>query len=75
MHLQAQSNNARCFNTQPRGGGCVRDKARMLAPVLFQHTAARRRLQIKGTEPNGSVYVSTHSRAEAAAYCFVNIYD
>ena len=34
---------------------------------MFQHTAARRRLQLKGMIKELSVKVSTHSRAEAAA--------
>ena len=32
------------FNTQPRGGGCDRDNQIVNVIVMFQHTAARRRL-------------------------------
>ncbi len=60
-------NLIRCFNTQPRGGGC------RLAPALppplleFQHTAARRRLPRFWLSSKLRSSVSTHSRAEAAA--------
>ena len=37
----------------------------------FQHTAARRRLQIFGNKWYSADGVSTHSRAEAAAVCIV----
>ena len=36
----------RSFNTQPRGGGCKYCRAILMMYVLFQHTAARRRLLI-----------------------------
>ena len=35
-----------CFNTQPRGGGCAYGRLKQLSHSKFQHTAARRRLQI-----------------------------
>ena len=35
-----------CFNTQPRGGGCQIVNVRHLIVLMFQHTAARRRLPI-----------------------------
>ena len=99
----------KCFNTQPRGGGCdgsvilnkilaVSTHSRAEAAAssqtnqksnwLFQHTAARRRLRwgisfrsawiCFNTQPRGggcfnhwaadkTEWVSTHSRAEAAA--------
>ena len=34
-----------CFNTQPRGGGCVLQYIGEDLWIKFQHTAARRRLQ------------------------------
>ena len=83
----------RSFNTQPRGGGCARDcttcqaillfqhtAARRRLPQnmpwncncwMFQHTAARRRLQRSRNSSFVSRSVSTHSRAEAAAFSFV----
>ena len=56
------------FNTQPRGGGCFESICIKQAIFEFQHTAARRRLRgflspYFVTDP-----VSTHSRAEAAAF-------
>ena len=33
-----------CFNTQPRGGGCLSQIILRLIKSMFQHTAARRRL-------------------------------
>ena len=33
-----------CFNTQPRGGGCLMESLIKAINLLFQHTAARRRL-------------------------------
>ena len=33
-----------CFNTQPRGGGCILRGLKRLKQAKFQHTAARRRL-------------------------------
>ena len=39
-----------CFNTQPPEGGCSRCLFGWFSLVVFQHTAARRRL------PNGSVF-------------------
>ena len=35
----------KCFNTQPRGGGCLSHFLTSLYTVKFQHTAARRRLR------------------------------
>ena len=35
-----------CFNTQPRGGGCLYGNHTQPIQALFQHTAARRRLHI-----------------------------
>ena len=58
----------RCFNTQPRGGGCDTRNALLLTLGKFQHTAARRRLPIKKSSLSIGTSVSTHSRAEAAAF-------
>ena len=55
------------FNTQPRGGGCSYAKDGSPRFNVFQHTAARRRLPYVGIPGSGKSYVSTHSRAEAAA--------
>ena len=56
-----------CFNTQPPEGGCSQKLLTIAVLVVFQHTAARRRL------PNTALIgvkfdsVSTHSRPKAAA--------
>ena len=55
------------FNTQPRGGGCLCIPFFQLFVLAFQHTAARRRLRELTTYSVIMDYVSTHSRAEAAA--------
>ena len=34
----------KCFNTQPRGGGCSLKSSYVSLHTMFQHTAARRRL-------------------------------
>ena len=39
----------------------------IMAPLMFQHTAARRRLRVCQVELDIRFNVSTHSRAEAAA--------
>ena len=56
------------FNTQPRGGGCHRDFCTKRIQCLFQHTAARRRLPYTISTLFKNCDVSTHSRAEAAAF-------
>ena len=56
-----------CFNTQPRGGGCLKVFDLGLQFDKFQHTAARRRLLFQCLPINIFDRVSTHSRAEAAA--------
>ena len=55
------------FNTQPRGGGCTAHVGELARPSRFQHTAARRRLHAFDYYVSTGEYVSTHSRAEAAA--------
>ena len=58
---------SKCFNTQPRGGGCFVHIHTGKVQKMFQHTATRRRL-LRGHICIGyKLYVSTHSRAEAAA--------
>ena len=59
-----------CFNTQPRGGGCAQAIAFISHNVMFQHTAARRRLLSSVISSLRLITVSTHSRAEAAASQF-----
>ena len=55
------------FNTQPRGGGCLQFDRNLTSVNGFQHTAARRRLQLEEANKRIQELVSTHSRAEAAA--------
>ena len=55
------------FNTQPRGGGCIKPFLGLYFFVKFQHTAARRRLLHSKSLITTKALVSTHSRAEAAA--------
>ena len=63
------------FNTQPHEGGCLPPTGGSGRTGLFQHTAARRRLPIRSGKANQYTKVSTHSRAEAAAFgnAFVTI--
>ena len=56
------------FNTQPPEGGCGKSDIVILTSDLFQHTAARRRLQIRAPRRVQLKRVSTHSRPKAAAY-------
>ena len=56
-----------CFNTQPPEGGCVFSHGNILTALVFQHTAARRRLLTGNQSTNSSFIVSTHSRPKAAA--------
>ena len=39
-----RTRQGRRFNTQPRGGGCIRKQQAIKPDLQFQHTAARRRL-------------------------------
>ena len=55
------------FNTQPPEGGCELKPLFLLENIEFQHTAARRRLQIQKPRLPVLVSVSTHSRPKAAA--------
>ena len=55
------------FNTQPRRGGCIALFGLDCDILLFQHTAAQRRLPVEYIHKIALEGVSTHSRAEAAA--------
>ena len=59
------------FNTQPRGGGCIKKSHFLILILLFQHTAARRRLLSVAYIKKPLAGVSTHSRAEAAAIVLI----
>ena len=54
------------FNTQPPEGGWHTSFANALSNVMFQHTAARRRLGLQSKNIDFIVEVSTHSRPKAA---------
>ena len=55
-----------CFNTQPPEGGWVRSSSPSSLSHLFQHTAARRRLDFRRWVRQHNKFVSTHSRPKAA---------
>ena len=55
------------FNTQPPEGGCPGPGRHRCHAKLFQHTAARRRLRLRGHTGPLCSGVSTHSRPKAAA--------
>ncbi len=59
--------NGISFNTQPREGGCKAVVKVLLTTLMFQHTAARRRLHTIFLYDTFLINVSTHSRAKAAA--------
>ena len=54
------------FNTQPPEGGWTKNLTRIITHWLFQHTAARRRLDIPDAQTADISLVSTHSRPKAA---------
>ena len=54
------------FNTQPPEGGWMDRLTTVAREVVFQHTAARRRLEGKGLYQQAWGLVSTHSRPKAA---------
>ena len=54
------------FNTQPPEGGWSCSYCITVWIALFQHTAARRRLEAELTTPQRPTAVSTHSRPKAA---------
>ena len=56
----------RCFNTQPPEGGWPFAHHIKTAMMLFQHTAARRRLEVLRSIGGVTEEVSTHSRPKAA---------
>ena len=55
------------FNTQPPEGGCMKALMSAMSLLLFQHTAARRRLPTPSRIAIRGWGVSTHSRPKAAA--------
>ena len=57
----------RGFNTQPPEGGCLKRLMNKRKELVFQHTAARRRLLLVFCIEPGYHLVSTHSRPKAAA--------
>ena len=54
------------FNTQPPEGGWFLERVFAAAQVVFQHTAARRRLGHQRPSERKKMVVSTHSRPKAA---------
>ena len=56
------------FNTQPHEGGCSLQSDSQRQEIQFQHTAARRRLQVHQIYGSNAHGVSTHSRTKAAAW-------
>ena len=55
-----------CFNTQPPEGGWMIKFAMSIRRLMFQHTAARRRLVLSLGLLTSPFTVSTHSRPKAA---------
>ena len=68
-YREAQRPNG--FNTQPPEGGCKTD-GYLKPDLVFQHTAARRRLACEILFRRHGAFVSTHSRPKAAvrSFCF-----
>ena len=63
------------FNTQPPEGGWGIYDTTLNLDHLFQHTAARRRLDDRSVRPINRSEVSTHSRPKAAGYIFSCLVD
>ena len=61
------------FNSQPPEGGCAAAAVISMSIMLFQLTAARRRLHALGFVLVNNAGVSTHSRPKAAAHDQQNI--
>ena len=59
-----ENNRWKSFNTQPPEGDCPANQLSGL-PLLFQHTAARRRLVLDSHSTQFVIVVSTHSRPKA----------
>ena len=55
-----------CFNTQPPEGGWLVGRLGLVVLMMFQHTAARRRLAFASANIFPFFMVSTHSRPKAA---------
>ena len=66
MDLTAMFHGRQSFNTQPPEGGWLIELRHLRDGVLFQHTAARRRLGPVYARTCRLPYVSTHSRPKAA---------
>ena len=66
MASALRSSTSSCFNTQPPEGGWLHKISKMGRLLVFQHTAARRRLVEYIQEYNRIFFVSTHSRPKAA---------
>ena len=64
--IRTPPSERRSFNTQPPEGGWRLLMAGALSIRLFQHTAARRRLDMHGAGSGWVGEVSTHSRPKAA---------
>ena len=56
------------FNTQPPEGGWLTSDTKSCKSILFQHTAARRRLVLFQGYREVAFMVSTHSRPKAAGF-------
>ena len=64
------TNKLICFNTQPPEGGWTKVVAQRPLNLMFQHTAARRRLVNIKSMHYILYLVSTHSRPKAAGSCY-----
>ena len=66
----AQKRHDLWVSTHSRAEAAASRKLHLNKPKMFQHTAARRRLQKRMKRIEIALTVSTHSRAEAAAKFF-----
>ena len=62
-----------CFNTQPPEGGWATSSLRRSKPLLFQHTAARRRLE-ELTKWIGDINEFQHTAARRRLGYYVRLY-
>ena len=67
MSHPALAAGIRRFNSQPLEGGCLQYARKNTPNIMFQLTAARRRLRRAGDGAAHHFLVSTHSRPKAAA--------
>ena len=65
--INRQQQARESFNTQPPEGGCLHSSPNSSISLMFQHTAARRRLLSVDKWDEDWSEVSTHSRPKAAA--------